>query len=97
MDYVRKAYGVPCRRGVSIRAWRSLQHPGGIVWTPASSITPITSASHHVFAGVAYHPCWHLEYIDKEGYRLWPITEKEFGKAELPMSLAEKMNPVRVP
>jgi hypothetical protein len=92
MEYIRKTYGVPCRRGVSVRAWF------GDVWRgPMSSIRPIASASNHVHpkGGGTFHPLHRLEYIDADGFRLWPITAEEFTRADLTAEHAKRMNPTR--
>ena len=82
MAYVRKTYGVPCKRGNQIRAWYGSRESGIRL---ASNFTKITSATHYVYtASSHYHPTHLVEYADAEGYRIWPVTPEEIEKAGFP-------------
>jgi hypothetical protein len=97
MQYVRDTYGVPCKRGVYVRMWRELR--------PAQQDAPrwqadepyrITGATHHVHAGWhRYHPWHNLEYLDSDGFRLWPVTDADFARACIPLKGGPLMAPVR--
>lgn len=64
MDYVRRHYGVPVKRGGRVRLGAGFGPDAGREGT-------ITSASYHVFVRLdgerhvrRFHPTWELDYID---------------------------------
>lgn len=100
MAWVRSTYGVPCRRGVLVRPWYcAFPHEGAEAergcWRIAAHPSAIRSASYLVFGGIGYHPTHGLEYIDADGFRLWPITEAEIAVAGFPSDFARRLAPLR--
>lgn len=82
MAYIRKTYGVPCKRGNQIRSWYGSRETG---FRQFSHFGKITSASNHVHTRDAqYHPTHLVEYADAQGYRIWPISPEEIEKAGFP-------------
>lgn len=65
MEYVRKTYGVPAKRGMWVEVYFQRHRCG---WTLAKR-GRITSASHHLHidGGGPYHPTYGMVYLDREG------------------------------
>ncbi len=94
MKHIRKTYGVPCRRGVKIRAWFGSVEEGFRLF---SGFTKITSATEDlVFGGVGHHPTNRIEYVDEDGYRIWPVTDEQIVQAGFPLTFS-LFSPVRHP
>jgi hypothetical protein len=75
MDYVRRYYGVPARRGGRVRL--------GAGFAKAGYEGTITRATHYIWVrldgarhATPFHPTWELEYLDAAST---PAQEKEGG------------------
>jgi hypothetical protein len=81
MNYVRRTYGVPIKRGRRIRFWGERSSSVELV---------VRSAPHAILASetptsrrLVLHPTWRVEYLDGDGLRLWPLTDADMLEAEL--------------
>jgi len=71
MEYVRKAYGVPAKRGMMVEAYYKKDGK----WLLAAR-GRITSASYNIHInGVPFHPTHNVVYFDKDGSILMDTRE----------------------
>jgi len=74
MEYIRKTYGVPAKRGMIVdvyyRRWvpPSWAETNNTIWTIALSQGRITSASNYIHVnGIPFHPTYGVVYYGDGG------------------------------
>lgn len=60
MDYIRKAYGVPAKRGVRVRLTHGTPKLGTITGSAGPHLRIRMDGDD--YSGI-YHPTWELEYL----------------------------------
>ena len=71
MDWVRRTYGVPVRRGVRVDMNGNL----GTITRATSMVYVRFDDYHGARRSVPCHPTWRMTYFDRDGRVLWADPE----------------------
>lgn len=72
MEYIRKFYDVPAKRGMAVRFMGN--RTGKIVWSDGAYLRIKFSGCK---IAKNYHPTYTLEYLDSSGAVIWPTMSVE--------------------